>query len=403
MILLISLSISYLSFADTDSDTTINSSDYWDVSIINRDENSSGIKVLTDNIKKFSRQDCLDDVQMDFGISLLGDAKNYPSKTVYLYVGEECDSTSGIGDCTKIDSDITSTGNLTFKNISLSSIFESMDCDADNTVSKELWIALLDAEGVIDTGENDIIGTAITLKLDTSQPSVIPDNIDYSLGDGSVTIKWDKIDNSDVAGYAAFYVKSSDSSCSGAVLESGSSVDLDLIDGSDYSFSNSTATSLTVSGLDNDSYYMLAVASLDESGNNSVLSESVCTSPVPTIGIGSALNTDGGYCFIATAAFGSYDHPVVKVLRVFRDNFLKEMPFGNKIISAYYSAGPSMALIIEQRPLLKKFTVSALSLFAGFSTILVKIGPLYFIFGIMLSILLGMILGVAIPLKRSRK
>ena len=51
----------------------------------------------------------------------------------------------------------------------------------------------------------------------------------------------------------------------------------------------------------------------------------------------------GGFCFIATAAYGSYAHPLVKVLRVFRDRVLNVTPLGAAFVWAYYRYAPPLA------------------------------------------------------------
>ena len=61
-------------------------------------------------------------------------------------------------------------------------------------------------------------------------------------------------------------------------------------------------------------------------------------------------------CFIATAAMGDYDHPVVKDLRIFRDNWLNEKKWGKSFISWYYENGPRVAKVIEKSTLLRKIT-----------------------------------------------
>ena len=44
-----------------------------------------------------------------------------------------------------------------------------------------------------------------------------------------------------------------------------------------------------------------------------------------------------GGCFIATACFGSYDHPFVKVLRQFRDEFLLSSQVRHSKLHKYFS------------------------------------------------------------------
>ena len=64
---------------------------------------------------------------------------------------------------------------------------------------------------------------------------------------------------------------------------------------------------------------------------------------------------DGG-CFIATAAYGSSLHPIVKILRKFRDRHLLTNNAGRIFVNTYYTYSPPVAKIIEQSPILKFFT-----------------------------------------------
>ena len=47
-------------------------------------------------------------------------------------------------------------------------------------------------------------------------------------------------------------------------------------------------------------------------------------------------------CYIATMAYGDYDHPQVLELRRFRDEILKKSLFGRFFISCYYAVSPSL-------------------------------------------------------------
>ena len=52
---------------------------------------------------------------------------------------------------------------------------------------------------------------------------------------------------------------------------------------------------------------------------------------------------DGGFCFVATAAHGSYAHPVVRILRTFRDRVLGQTPLSRGLTYAYYRLSPGLA------------------------------------------------------------
>lgn len=71
-----------------------------------------------------------------------------------------------------------------------------------------------------------------------------------------------------------------------------------------------------------------------------------------------------GGCFIATACYGSYDSPEVKVLREFRDRQLMTTVFGKVAVRVYYKISPFFAGLLKSRPkasyMIKRYFLSPL-------------------------------------------
>jgi|GEM_PF-4111491 len=62
---------------------------------------------------------------------------------------------------------------------------------------------------------------------------------------------------------------------------------------------------------------------------------------------------DNGFCFIATACYNDYDHPIVFQLRKFRDDFLQERTWGRKFVRFYYTYSPVLANAIAKNKFFK--------------------------------------------------
>ena len=58
-------------------------------------------------------------------------------------------------------------------------------------------------------------------------------------------------------------------------------------------------------------------------------------------------------CFIATACYGDYDHPTVKELRHFRDNYLATSSTGRAFVRWYYQWSPVLAGLVAKSGILK--------------------------------------------------
>ena len=78
------------------------------------------------------------------------------------------------------------------------------------------------------------------------------------------------------------------------------------------------------------------------------------------------------YCFLATAAFGNSDHPMVEVLRQFRDRFLITWKGGQSLVNAYYAVGPAFARYIEDHKWIAPYVRLMLLPLAGFAVLMLK-------------------------------
>ena len=100
----------------------------------------------------------------------------------------------------------------------------------------------------------------------------------------------------------------------------------------------------------------------------------------------------GGGCFIATAAFGSYLEPHVKVLRNFRDRCLLTNSPGQAFVKFYYRHSPPIADVIRKHASLKYATRVALF-------------PLIYTveYPYLMAVLLIIAAGIGLAYKRRRK
>jgi hypothetical protein len=93
----------------------------------------------------------------------------------------------------------------------------------------------------------------------------------------------------------------------------------------------------------------------------------------PTGADDSARGSSSG-CFIATAAFGSYLHPFVRILSSFRDTFLNTNASGRSFVAWYYKISPPIADMIRTHEAAKAAVRILLILPIGFSALCLKMG-----------------------------
>jgi len=81
---------------------------------------------------------------------------------------------------------------------------------------------------------------------------------------------------------------------------------------------------------------------------------------IPT-SVGQSIQKATGGCYIATMAYGSYEHPQVMELRKFRDNTLSKSSFGRGFIKTYYKYSPKLVEHLKDKPLVNQTIKSVLN------------------------------------------
>ncbi len=114
---------------------------------------------------------------------------------------------------------------------------------------------------------------------------------------------------------------------------------------------------LRINKLKNGTAYYFVVLGIDKWGNAALASTAsgddyVQATPQPVEDLYNRfLGQNGkpqGFCFIATAAYGSYQHPFVQILRDFRDEALLPTASGRAFVDWYYRTSPPYAAWIAR-------------------------------------------------------
>jgi hypothetical protein len=122
-----------------------------------------------------------------------------------------------------------------------------------------------------------------------------------------------------------------------------------------------STSSTRITGLTNNALYHFVILSIDNYGN-ATPSARIDATPQPTEDLWRRYRAAGGQgsCFIATAAFGSYESRWVWVLRDFRDVVLLEHDWGRRFVGWYYERSPRTAAYIAEHGWARALTRLAL-------------------------------------------
>ncbi|MBI4820212.1 MAG: hypothetical protein HY791_28315 [Deltaproteobacteria bacterium] len=202
-------------------------------------------------------------------------------------------------------------------------------------------------------------------------------------GENRLEVSWNEpSDETDVDSYELLY----------RVLATTSSVpDASTLDSNTFTESagtvSKTATHGSVEGeaLVNGAYVGVAIRSIDAFGNLGIPSAAAVGRPQEVSDFYELYRQrggtdDGGFCFIATAAYGSYSHPLVRILRTYRDVVLETGPIGRAVVRLYYSVSPPIADAVRAHPILRFVVRTALvplALFALASMVLPFLALVY--------------------------
>lgn len=235
---------------------------------------------------------------------------------------------------------------------------KTLDCAGAGTDQSTKIYFIISEAGVIQS-------YTLSFAVDLKRPGA-PALEEPTEGDANVTVKWKDGTNDTTSGirYRVYWSpqKFGDANKTDESVDSSGLV---------------TGTSYQVEGLENDTEYWFGVVAVDASENESPLSALTSAMPVEVDdffelykGAGGA--AQGGFCFVATAAYGSPMAGELDTLRTFRDRFLMSSLPGSTFVSFYYAASPAMAAYIAQNETLRAITrgvlwpiVEAASLFVA--------------------------------------
>lgn len=243
---------------------------------------------------------------------------------------------------------------------SLSSAKTANDCEQMNE-GDYLYLIVSDP---VNGYENEYTVT-FTLDFRTLRPSA-PTNVSAEAGGSSIKVSWDSV--SEATGYKVYYGAEGVSISSGDYPEQLSG----------FHTASSSTTSITIKdNVSEDTNYLLGVTAFDANENESLVGEVVTVETVSSNSFWDSyreenVDVDGGFCFIATAAYGSTQEPHVAVLRQFRDTVLMQSEPGRAFVKTYYRLSPPAAYFIGQHPTARAMVRMGLWPLYGFAWLLMN-------------------------------
>ena len=369
----------------------------------------------TEKSQFFNQANCQCDTP--FYLKIAGATGGFPTdadnQSVEVWVGTGCDvpTTRTTANCTMLDANFQVSSLHTMNKIVTGhpQIVAGGDCTTQFKGTKTLYI-LVDGDSngtYMDAGDVNI---TLALDVDTKPPST-PTSGSITSGNGQLHVTFSgAVAGEGVQGFQLLCDPAPKSASTALfnVCSSNPALDVSKLCGGS---SSASATSLaTDQTLTNGTAYTVSVVSFDEHKNPSLPYVVGTATPEPSEDFFTHYRKaggleDGGYCFVATAAWGDYNHPAVRVLRDFRDQILGRTLPGRLLIRAYYWASPPFAAFIRLSPVLRfaaRLVLWPLVIAAGLVTYASPLGRVLLLAALLLGLLLRRRLRRGAPRPRRR-
>ncbi|MCC7381772.1 MAG: hypothetical protein IT384_08075 [Deltaproteobacteria bacterium] len=213
--------------------------------------------------------------------------------------------------------------------------------DVRNDQPISIVLSVFPAGGRVDPNRQRSATYAWSFRYDTKPPPA-PEVLEVRPGDKRLVLVWAiPSDTRDISTFEVLWNPS---------VTSTSAVQLDPDDPPqlEQAIGNTQDSFSITAGLANGTPAAVAVRSVDPFGNVGPIGPIHLATPVEVLDYFELYKQeggaeDGGFCFVATAAYGSYAAPAVRPLRAFRDWVLDATPVGRGLVWAYYHLSPPLA------------------------------------------------------------
>lgn len=233
-------------------------------------------------------------------------------------------------------------------------------CDEGDTGDASLYF-------FVQYGDDTVTKKVHTVKFSYDfEAPLTPTELSVEGGENNLKVGWTDELNSDEVTYKVYW---SDASFDENTIEEAKSK------------GDISGTSYQIGGLDVGTTYYVGVAAVDEFDNESVLSQLTTGMPVTVSDFwesykGAGGQEEGGFCFVATAAWGSSMQGAVPILRHFRDEVLVSSAWGRRLVSLYYLYSPPLARFIQKHPTLRAASRVVLAPFVALAWYTVEASPM---------------------------